>query len=77
MERSPTPKVRQTQPRFVESAPGKHAARHEQQRYPGLHLIGNAFWRHKAFRRVATLYDKVDTNFLSVVALATTRAFGL
>jgi len=47
------------------------------QRYQGRHLIENAFCRIKDSRRVATRYDKLATNFLSGVALATALAFWL
>jgi len=55
----------------------KRAIRYDQQRYRGRHLIENAFCRIKDFRRVATRYDKLATNFLSGVALATALAFWL
>jgi len=55
----------------------KRAIRYDQMRYKGRHLIENAFCRIKDFRRVATRYDKLATNFLSAVALATTLAFWL
>jgi transposase len=41
------------------------------------HLIVNAFCWLKDFRRVATRYDKLATNFMSAVALAATLAFWL
>ncbi len=44
-------------------------------RYKSRHLIENAFCRLKDFRRVATRYDKLATNFLSTVALATLLIF--
>jgi transposase len=44
-------------------------------RYRHRHLIENAFYRLKDFRRVATRYDKLGANFLSAVALATIIAF--
>lgn len=47
------------------------------QRYAGGHLIENALCRLKDFRRVATRYDKLATNFLSGVALATAITFWL
>ena len=34
------------------------------------HLVENAFARLKHFRGVATRYDKLERNFISVVALA-------
>lgn len=55
----------------------KRAVRYDQNRYRDRHLIENAFCRMKDFRRVATRYDKLATNFLSGVALATAIAFWL
>jgi len=55
----------------------KRAIRYDKQRYRDRHLIENAFCRLKDFRRVATRYDKLATNFLSGVALATAIAFWL
>lgn len=40
-------------------------------------MIENAFCRLKDFRRIATRYDKLATNFLSGVALATMISFWL
>src|SRR5258706_14267477 len=45
--------------------------RYDQERYRGRHLIETAFCRLKDFRRIATRYDKLATNFLSAVALVT------
>jgi len=55
----------------------KRTIRYDEQRYRGRHLIENAFCRLKDFRRVHTRYDKLATNFLSAVALATVVAFWL
>jgi transposase len=55
----------------------KRAIRYDKQRYRDRHLIENAFCRLKDFRRVATRYDKLATNFLSGVALATAVSFWL
>ena len=55
----------------------KRAIRYDKQRYAGRHLTENAFCRLRNFRRVATRYDKLATNFLSGVALATALAFWL
>ncbi|MER9244054.1 IS5 family transposase [Mesorhizobium sp. M0482] len=55
----------------------KRAIRYDQERYRGRHLIENAFCRLKDFRRIATRYDKLATNFLSGVALATMISFWL
>jgi transposase len=55
----------------------KRAIRYDKQRYRDRHLVENAFCRLKDFRRVATRYDKLATNFLSGVALATAIAFWL
>ena len=55
----------------------KRAVRYDKQRYRDRHLIENAFCRLKDFRRVATRYDKLASNFLSGVALATAVAFWL
>ncbi|HEY0909410.1 MAG TPA: transposase, partial [Bradyrhizobium sp.] len=51
--------------------------RHDRERYRSRHLIENAFCRLKDFRRIATRYDKLATNFLSGVALATALTFWL
>ena len=45
--------------------------------YKGRNAIERMFCRLKDFRRVATRYDKLATNFLSGVALATAIAFWL
>ncbi len=55
----------------------KRAICYDRHRYRGRHLIENAFCRLKDFRRIATRYDKLATNFLSGVALATALAFWL
>lgn len=55
----------------------KRTIRYDKQRYRGRHLVENAFCRLRDFRRIATRYDKLATNFLSAVALATTIAFWL
>ncbi|WP_407946738.1 IS5 family transposase [Pararhizobium mangrovi] len=55
----------------------KRAIRYDKDRYRDRHLIENAFCRLKDFRRIATRYDKLATNFLSAVALATAVAFWL
>jgi transposase len=55
----------------------RRSIRHDQQRYRDRHLIENAFCRLKDFRRVATRYDKLATNFLSGVALVTAATFWL
>ena len=55
----------------------KRVIRYDKKRYKSRHLIENAFCRLKDFRRVATRYDKLATNFLSAVALATLVAFWL
>lgn len=36
-------------------------------RYKARHLVENLFQRMKAFRRVATRFDKLDTRFLGFV----------
>lgn len=53
----------------------KRTIRYDKQRYRGRHLVENAFCRLKDFRRIATRYDKLATNLLSAVALATAVAF--
>ena len=61
------------------------AIRYNNHRYPGHHLIENAFCRRPKElgyarlrpRSVATRYDKLAANFLSGVGLATALAFGL
>lgn len=49
----------------------------DKQRCRSRHLVENAFCRPKDLRRGATRYDKLATNFLSAVALATAVAFWL
>jgi transposase len=44
-------------------------------RYRSRHLIENAFCRLKDFRRIATRYDKLATNFLAAVTLASILAY--
>ena len=51
--------------------------RYDRARYKERHLVENAFCRLKDFRRVATRYDKLATNFLSAVAIATLVAYWL
>ena len=53
----------------------KQAICYDKRRYMERHLIENAFYRLKDFRRVTTRYDKLARNFLSAVALATLVAF--
>ena len=55
----------------------KRKVRLDTRRYRERHLIENAFYRLKDFRRVATRYDKLARNFLSAIALATIVAFWL
>ena len=55
----------------------KPTIRYDKDRYRARHLVENAFCPLKDFRRVATRYDKLATNFLSAVALATAVAFWL
>ena len=55
----------------------KRAICYDKERYRGRHLIENPFCRLQDFRRVHTRYDKLATNFLSGVALATAIAFWL
>ena len=55
----------------------KRVIRNDTDRYRGRHLIENAFCHLKDFRRIHTRYDKLATNFLSAVALATAVAFWL
>ncbi|MBW9055665.1 transposase [Rhizobium mesosinicum] len=50
---------------------------YDQQRYRARHLIEKVFCRLKDFRRIATRYDEMVTNFLSAVSLATMRSFWL
>ena len=49
----------------------------DKDRYRDRHLVENAFCRLKDFRRIATRYDKLATNFLSAVALAAAVAYWL
>ena len=53
----------------------KRTIRYDKQRYQGRHLIENAFCRLKDFCHVANRYDKLASNFLSAVALATMIPF--
>lgn len=55
----------------------KRAIIYDKARYRERHRVENAFCRIKDFRRVATRYDKLATNFLSGVALAILVAFWL
>lgn len=55
----------------------KRIIRYDEQRYRSRHLIENAFCRLKDFWRIHTRYDKLATNLLSAVALATALAFWL
>ena len=55
----------------------KRKVTYDRRRYRDRHLIENAFCRLKDFRRVATRYDKLATNFLSAVALAALLTFWL
>jgi len=41
--------------------------------YTWRHLIENFFCRLKAFKRVATRYDKTDTSFTAMIYLAATK----
>jgi transposase len=50
---------------------------YDKARYRDRHRIENAFCRIKDFRRVATRYDKLAANFLSVLALAILIAYWL
>jgi transposase len=51
--------------------------RHDEKRYRDRWLIEAMFCRLKDFRRVATRYDKLASNFLSAAALAAVVAFWL
>ena len=53
----------------------KRPIRHDQARYKDRWRIEAAFCRLKDFRRIATRYDKLATNFASALALATVIAF--
>lgn len=53
----------------------KRRIRHDERRYKDRWLIEAMFCRLKDFRRVATRYDKLATNFLSAAALAAVVAF--
>ncbi|MEG3162936.1 transposase [Sphingomonas sp. LB2R24] len=55
----------------------RRTIRYEKPRYCGHHLVENALFRLKDFRRVATRYDKLVVNFVSAVALAMAVAFNL
>jgi len=43
---------------------------HDVEMYKWRHLIENCFQKLKEFRRVATRYDKTDTNFAAIIHLA-------
>lgn len=55
----------------------KRPVQHDRHRYRDRWRIEAVFCRLKDFRRVATRYDKLATNFLSAVALAAAVAFWL
>lgn len=55
----------------------KRTIRCDKDRYRNRDLIENAFYHLKAFRSVATRYDKLGTNILSGVASTTGLAFWL
>ena len=55
----------------------KRQIAYDKARYRERHRIENAFCRLKDFRHVATRYDKLAANFLSIVALATLVTFWL
>lgn len=55
----------------------KRRIAYDKARYRDRHLVENAFCRIKDFRRVATRYDKLASNFLSAVALAILVSFWL
>jgi transposase len=55
----------------------KRIIRCDEQRHRSRHLIENAFFRRKGFRRIHTRYDRLAANFLCAVALATAVAFWL
>ena len=50
---------------------------YDKARYKDRHLVENAFCRLKDYRRIATRYDKLASNFLSGVALAILVTFWL
>ncbi|MDH4414127.1 MAG: IS5 family transposase, partial [Rhizobium sp.] len=76
-----SPRKRLRQSAIVPVIPGrsnrKRPIRYAAERYKSRHLIENGFCRLKDFRRVATRCDKLASNFLSAVALATLVAFWL
>lgn len=53
----------------------KRQVEYDQKHHRTRHLVENAFRRLKAFRRIATRYDKLAASFLSAVALAALIAF--
>ena len=53
----------------------KRKIKHDKRRYRDRWRIEAAFCRLKDFRRIATRYDKLATNFLSTFALAAVVAF--
>jgi len=42
---------------------------YDKEKYSGRHVVENAFCSLKQFRSIATRYEKLDTNFLSMVLL--------
>jgi transposase len=44
----------------------------DREMYKWRHLVENFFARIKAFRRIATRYDKTDTSFAATVYLTST-----
>lgn len=49
----------------------RHAA-HDAEKYKWRHLVENFFCAIKAFRRIATRYEKTDTSFAAMINLVAT-----
>ncbi len=68
-------KAKRTTPVIPGTRSRKRPIRHDRRRYRDRWRIEAAFCRLKDFRRVATRYDKLASNFASAVALAAVIAF--
>ena len=55
----------------------KHPHRYDKTAYKGRNVIERMFCRLKDFRRIATRYDRLATNFLAAVCIAATVSYWL
>jgi len=51
------------------SARGPGTAEHDREKYKWRHLVENFFCSMKAFRRIATRYEKTDKCFAAIINL--------